>query len=525
MANPFTQNMFNKPKKNKFDLSHDRKLSCKFAQLYPILHEEILPGDNFSVNSEIFVRFAPLLAPIMGRIDVQTHYFFVPNRLLWANWEQFITGGDDSAEQAQPQPEFPVFPMIESTKALFSKGTLSDYFGLPIPKGTLPTNTADAIHISALPFQAYSLIYDEYYRDENLITKQTQPLIDGVNPVQSLHDKTIQLKERAWAKDYFTTALPWTQKGGEAELPIAYDPTEQTVILNSLSGTPASGALTASAPNGYMNADGTLARIQPSELQAVKINDLRKAVKLQTWLEKQARGGTRYIEQIFAHFGVKSSDSRLQRPEFLGSGSQVVQISEVLATTQTDPTLKQGQPQGATGQPVGAQAGHGISSGSSHGFRSKSFEEHGQLIGIMSVIPKASYQQNLHRKWRKFDKFDYYWPDFAHLGEQPLYMTEIFCEYTADSKNNNDVAFGYQQRYAEYKYAVSTISGDYRDNLAFWHQSRIFTTKPFLNQTFISCRPRTDIFAVQDDSDYLWVQIYNAVSAIRPIPYFSVPEL
>ncbi len=523
MANPFTQNLFNKPKKNKFDLSHDRKLSCKFAKLYPIIHEEVLPGDNFSINSEIFVRFAPLLAPIMGRIDVQTHYFFVPNRLLWANWEQFITGGDDSTEQAEPQPEFPVFPMIESTKTLFSKGTLADYFGLPLPVGTLPTNTAEAIHISALPFQAYSLIYDEYYRDENLITKQLEPLIDGVNPVQSLHDKTVQLKERAWAKDYFTTALPWTQKGGEAELPVTVD-TDPTVLRRSPDGSQETNVAAVST-----NALGQLVGNNPAYVDigpnSIKVNDLRKAIRLQTWLEKQARGGTRYIEQIFTHFGIKSSDSRLQRPEFLGSGTQVVQISEVLATTQTDPTLKAGQPQGATGQAVGSQAGHGISSGTNHGFRGKSFEEHGQLIGIMSVIPKPSYQQNLHRKWRKFDKFDYFWPDFAHLGEQPVYMTEIFCEYTADSKTNFDVAFGYQQRYAEYKYAVSTISGDYRDTLAFWHQSRIFTTKPFLNQTFITCRPRTDIFAVQDETDYLWVQIYNHVSAIRPIPYFSVPEL
>jgi len=523
MSNPFTNILANKPKRNKFDLSHEKKMSAKFGQLYPILHEEVIPGDSFRVNSQIFIRFAPLLAPVMHRIDVFTHHFFVPNRLLWDKWETFITGGDESQHTAPDDPslnpEFPYLAILEGNKSSYAKGSLADYFGIPIPDGTLPSGATDAIHISALPFQAYQLVYQEYYRDQNLVPKNVEPLSEGNNT--SSTGVLMEFQERAWAKDYFTSALPWTQKGGEAEIPLAFDPTSQTQILNSLTGNPSDGNLEASSPNGYLTSDGTLARIQPGEINAVKVNDLRKAVRLQTWLEKQARGGSRYIEQIKAHFGVNSSDSRLQRPEYLGGSKQPVQISEVL--NQTGATDDSGGGSDIEFTPQGTMTGHGISAGSG-GFK-RTFEEHGQLISIMSVVPKRAYQQGLHRKWRKFDKFDYFWPDFAHLGEQPVYMTEIFCEHTSDSVDNFDVAFGYQQRYAEYKYAVDNVSGDFRDNLAFWHMSDIWESKPFLNETFITCRPRTDIFAVDDGTDYLWIQIYHKIDAIRPIPYFSVPEL
>jgi len=501
-------------------MSHEKKMSAKFGNLYPILHEEIIPGDSFRVNSQIFMRFAPLLAPVMHRIDVYTHFFFVPNRLLWNNWETFITGGDASQhtppDDPSLNPEFPTLAITDGNQSKWAKGTLPDYFGIPLPEGTIPdSSTGECIAVSALPFQAYQLIYQEYYRDQNLVPKNVGELIDGSNPTSSV----LELQERAWAKDYFTSALPWTQKGGEAELPISIDFNYMnTSLAYQSNGSQTIGDIeTNSGQLIVNNSAGRIENMTDSSAD-MKINDLRKAVRLQQWLEKQARGGTRYIEQIKAHFGVQSSDSRLQRPEYLGGSKQPVQISEVLNQTGETPDA-----QSPELLPVGTMAGHGISAG--NGGFSRSFEEHGQLIGIMSVIPRRAYQQGLHRKWRKFDKFDYFWPDFAHLGEQPVYMTEIFCQHTEDSYDNHNVAFGYQQRYAEYKYAVDTVSGDFRDNLAFWHLSDIWESKPFLNETFITCRPRTDIFAVDDGTDYLWIQIYNKVDAIRPIPYFSIPEL
>lgn len=511
--NPFTQVQMNRIKRNKFDLSHEKKMSMKMGFLYPFFHQDTIPGDSFKVNSEVMLRVAPMLTPVMHRMNVYTHFFFVPNRLVWDEWEDFITGGEDG----EAEPPFPTLSVKEIHNVYFRKGTLPDYFGIP---PTVAGIDDDGQLISALPFRAYQLIYNEYYRDQNLIEKvvftKASGEIVGTGPTQAL----TTLRERAWEKDYFTSALPWTQRGGEAAVPISdFDVSYNSVSLAFQSdGTQETGNI--DNVDGQVLVNNAAGRIENiSGLQGdILINDLRKAARVQEWLEKSARGGSRYIEQIKSFFGVTSSDARLQRPEYLGGGKAPVVISEVLSTAAVDPTgggLDDTIPQGT-------MTGHGISVGRGNNFK-RGFEEHGQIIGIISVTPKTAYQNGLPKKFVKFDKFDYYFPQFAHLGEQEITRSEIYQTWNAP--DSTSVVFGYQQRYAEYKYEPSTVSGDFRDTLDDWHISRQFDENPFLNQTFVTCRPRLDFLAVQDDTDYLWLQIYNHVSALRPMPYFSIPTL
>ena len=507
--NPFSSVQMRKINRNKFDLSHEKKLSMKMGNLYPILHFDTVPGDSFKVNSEVMLRVAPMLAPVMHRMNVYIHYFFVPNRLVWDEWEDFITGGEDGEQE----PAYPEIQFNSSNEDLCAKGTLSDYFGIEPPRSGADFNS---LNVSALPFRAYSLIYNEYYRDQNLSDPIEIPKGSGLQSGAG-KDQVLEIRERAWKKDYFTSALPWTQRGGEAAVPISdFNVQYQaTSLVQDTDGSPGAGDLVAQA--GQLTVGAEPGRIENiSQLSGdILINDLRKAARVQEWLEKSARGGSRYTEQIKSFFGVISSDARLQRPEYLGGGKQPVVISEVLQTAED------------TGQQdtfgVGTMAGHGISVGRSNKF-SRTFEEHGQIIGIMNVRPKSAYQQGAPLKFFKRDKFDYYFPQFAHLGEQELTRKELFLSYDQTTESN-DTVFGYQQRYAEYKYEPSTVHGDFRDELDYWHISRQFEGAPFLNQTFIKCRPRLDFLAVDDGTDYLWVQIFNHVSALRPMPYFSIPTL
>ncbi|AXL15368.1 major capsid protein [Microviridae sp.] len=504
--NPFQSIQVRKPKTNKFDLSHERKMSVNFGNLYPMLLEEIIPGDNFKVKSEIFIRLAPLLSPVMHRINVYSHYFFVPNRLVWSEWEDFITGGEDGTAN----PTFPTTTINQPYWTRFQQGTLADYFGLPITEAGM-TGGIDT-DISLIPFRAYQLIYNEYYRDQNLVTKVPITKNSG-NVAQTTTEglETVTLRERAWEKDYLTSCLPWAQRGGAAAAPLDVTPTYlDTSLAYQSDGTQTTGDITTNS--GQVLVNNSAGRIENlGEFSGeVLINDLRKATRLQEWLEKQARGGSRYIETILSHFGVRSSNKALQRPQYLGGSSQPVTISEVLQTAEGT-------------NPVAEMYGHGISVGGGHGFK-RSFEEHGYIIGILSITPKTAYQNGLARTWRKFDKFDYYWPEFAHLGEQEVTQSEAY--YTWKDTSDLTTTFGYQQRYAEYKYKESIVSGDFRTNLAFWHLGRIFTEKPFLNETFITCRPRYDVFSVIDETvDHFYVQIYHKISALRPIPYFSIPTL
>ena len=514
----FNQISVNKPNSNTFDLSHDRKFSMNMGELTPILDMDIVPGDKITMSSSQMLRLAPMIAPVMHKMNVFMHFFFVPNRILWDNWEDFITGGEMGNDTS-------VFPYITLDSSTTQPGTLPDYLGVP----TIPSTATSKPEFSALPFAAYQTIWNEYYRDENLISPQNVTLVDGVQSVNTT-SKLLQFQKRAWEHDYFTSALPWTQKGAEATIPLIGD---ATVISNGnalplfydAAGTTlqTNKDLRTNSVGGFSTQSGNVALLDMnnaykadlSTASSASINDLRQAFRLQEWLEKNARGGTRYIESIKSHFGVNSSDARLQRPEYLGGGQSPVSISEVLQTSETQ----------STGTPQGNMAGHGINVGSSNNF-SYYAQEHGYIIGIMSILPKTAYFQGTPKHFRKFDKFDYFWPSFAHLGEQAIQNSEIF---TSDTQVIDEDTFGYTPRYAEYKFMLSSVHGEFKTSLDYWHMARKFATLPNLNADFISADPTDDemtrIFAVTDpNAEKIYAHVYHNIKAKRLMPYFGTPR-
>lgn len=532
MAKIFTHVPMKRPGTNVFDLSHERKLSMKMGNLVPIMLNEVVPGDKFQINTEILMRMAPMLAPIMHRVNVYTHYFFVPTRLVWDDFEEFITGGRLGPQPGVPGPVPPFYIRNTINKSYYTaQGTLADYMGIPpvYETGTPATWPVDNLKYSALPFRAYQLIYNEYYRDQNLQVEITIPKTSGQQ--ESSYINMHSMRSRAWEKDYFTSALPWPQRGGDVHMAlgdsatIKYDKTAGTyqhmVQSNGVAGT--TGALTAANdPNetgsNRIEALGTGLNLDPnstlyadlSDAKGGTINELRRAMRLQEWLEKNARGGARYVEQILSHFGVRSSDARLQRPEYLGGGKTPVKISEVLQTSQTDSTAQ------------GNASGHGLATGVSHQAK-RFFEEHGYILGIMSVLPRTSYQQGIERLWYRNDRFDYYWPEFANIGEQPVFNKELYCTGEEDTDNGT---FGYQSRYAELKTGRSSVHGEMRSTLSYWHMGRMFSEAPALNSTFVTANPTTRIFPVlEGDEDHLYVHLYNNIKARRPMPKFGVPTL
>ena len=521
----FTQVAMKKPRSNVFDLSHSKKLTTRFGKITPIFLTECVPGDSFRISSAQMLRFSPLISPVMHEVSVYMHFFKVPYRILWKNWETFITAGEDGQQN-------PTFPTVNLDTDGVVAGSLEDYLGLPL----MTSGTGQQHLVSGLPFAAYQKIWNEYYRDQNLDTiKTVDELADGVNAPSLLR----RINFRSYQHDYFTSCLPWTQKGPEATIPlgsiapIQYTGSNVGRIVFTAGTTPGAGdfdvemqATGAGQVVGNMQVDVGGGTRNPATLDnsaslqadlssatAATINELRQAYRLQQWMEKNARGGSRYIESILVHFGVKSSDARLQRPEFLGGASTPVTISEVLQTASTA---------GGT-TPQGNMAGHGISVGQGKGF-SCFCEEHCLIMGLMTVMPKTAYMQGIPRFFRKFDRFDYFWPSFAHLGEQPVYNSEIF--YDNQALDNDDV-FGYLPRYAEYKYIPSTVSGDFRTTLDFWTIVRKFANRPQLNASFIKCDPATDginrIFADTSDNDKFYVQVYHRVKARRRMPYFGTP--
>lgn len=558
-----------KLKRTKFNLSHDVKLSCNMGELIPILCEPVIPGDRWSCNSEVLIRFAPLKAPVMHRINVYVHYFFVPTRLLWDGFRTFITGGVDG-NQVPSYPRLSWFTSAAQTRDLWVPGSLADYLGFPVASdGDSTVKTVSGI--DALPFRAYQLIYNEYYRDQTLQNEvdimkgqEGDGVVNGASNGEKVKE-LLTLRTRCWKKDYFTSALPWPQRGDEVELPLtgngvlssntvqttpvhvtsygASDTEDKWAFIATKIDNPHEAKhegvlVSANSPEltkipqsqvvlnfDLMDPQGNSLTVDMSKVSSATINELRRAFAAQRFLEVGARGGSRYIEQILSYFGVVSSDARLQRPEFLAGIKTPVIVSDVLQTSQTTETSPQAQP-----------AGNAVSLGRSNRVNRR-FEEHGFIIGIMSVMPEPAYQQGLPRKYTKFDRYDYYWPQFAHLGEQTINETEIYANSVLDGDGNLDFdpeggglgdTFGYAPRYAEYKFINSSVHGDFRSTLNFWHLGRIFSTAPKLNGAFVQFDKGTEgrIFAVEDDQDdKLWINVRNNINAVRSMPRYGTPGL
>lgn len=526
----FTEVPAPKVSRNLFNLSHEVKMSGKFGFLYPVLLCDAMPGDTFRDTMTAFMRFAPMLAPIMHRIDVTTHFFFVPNRLVTDHWEDFITGGRDGDLE-------PVLPYIRvDTLAaagggtgfqMMQTGSLWDYLGLPVYNAVPGVWSQE--QITALPFRAYAKIWNDWYRDPNLDDEiSLGEELEGNVTAVTYGEGMFELRRRGWEKDFYTSALPWAQRGAEVLLPLAGTGTIDPVSFYDVNASAAVGNL-------QIQAVGLEKRLKDSggaditdlvdglpvtmDESSVSINDFRRSMAIQRWLENNARGGGRYIEQIQSHYNVRVPDYRLQRTEYLGGGKQNVTISEVLSTADTAEV------------PVGDMAGHGISVGRSNEFTYRC-QEHGFIVGILSVMPRTAYSQGIDRMWIRQNKFDYAFPELANLGEQEIISKEVFYSFdNADAADNNEV-FGYIPRYAEYKFKNDRIAGDFRGTLGFWHLGRFFNERPVLDSLFTTMYENgaqeetfRRIFAVQDGTDYLWMQLFHKLTAKRPLPYFGVPSL
>lgn len=559
MSKIFNQVTMDRPQESTFDLSHEVKLSLDMGKLIPIACFETLPKDVWRMDTEIFLRLMPTLAPIMHRVDVFTHAFFVPNRLVYDDWQEFITGGDTGESTV-------VFPYIDLNYAdptLVGKGSLLDYMGIPLPAGgSYATDT----RISAIPFRAYQTIYNEFYRDQNL---QEEVLVLKTGGLETEQDGLLTLRRRAWEKDYFTSCLPLPQKGEAVLLPLQGTLTGSGVVTldNTVNSNPyfvrqnntpvpshdypdpqefgvQAGNSAMSEPNApYIsvtadgegpvryNPNGTLKTTVSMDVNEISgqtsINDLREAFQVQKFLEKLMRGGSRYAEVIESFFGVRTQDFRLQRPEYIGGGQQHIQLSEVPQTSETTENSVQG-----------TLAGKGISVGKTQDVN-YFCHEHGHIIVLMSVMPRTAYQQGLHKMWNRFDRLDYAWPTFAHLGEQEVLTRELFFDTSIkESEGTNISTFGYQSRYAEYKYFGSRVCADMRDNLSFWHMGRILENPADakLNSEFIECHPTTRIFPVtgiddgntNEDGDGLdtrpvYGSVYHNIQCKRPLPFIGDP--
>lgn len=551
-----------KLRRSRFDRSFDIKTTFNVGDVIPFYCDEVLPGDTFDVSTSKIVRLQTLLRPIMDNIYLDTYYFFVPNRLVWQHWQEFC--GENNQSAWIPKTEYSI-PQLKAPTGGWNVGTLADYFSIP--------TGIEGLSVNALPFRAYALIMDQWFRDENL----TDPLLipdgdaesQGVNTGNYINDTALGGLPFKAAKyhDYFTSCLPSPQKGPDVSIPISdfsgnfpvvplEDTVDSSLITNHYSAitidnpTVPSGTgymdgsigfqannLTPGSfvgkdvvfpqvinDNGSPNVNSTMPiinnlwAVNTGMAQAATINDLRNAFAVQKLYEKDARGGTRYIEVIKSHFGVTSPDARLQRAEYLGGNRIPITISEVVQQSGT-PTSE--------GTPLGNLAAMSKTA-DTHSDFIKSFVEHGYVIGVMVARYDHTYQQGLRRLFSRKDRFDFYWPVFANLGEQAVLNKEIYAQGTAD----DDKVFGYQEAWADYRYHPSVCTGEmrstYSETLDSWHLGDKYESLPTLSDSWIredgTVVDRT--LAVSSRlSDQIMADIYVRNYATRPMPMYSIPGL
>ena len=511
--------------RSKFDCQSTHKTTFDAGYLVPVYVDEVLPGDTFNCNMTAFARLATPLYPIMDNMVLDSFFFFVPNRLIWSNWQKFM------GQQTNPADSISyVIPQQVSPTAGYAIGSLQDYMGLPTVGQVTAGKTVS--HCAFWP-RAYNLIWNEWFRDENLQNSVVVDTGDGPDTVSNY-----TLLRRGKRKDYFTSALPWPQKGASVTLPLGssapikgrFDvqnsltsPSIETYIrAGGTSNVPNFNVASWSPSDGPVYADPTTATglyADLSQATAATINQLRQSFQIQKLLERDARGGTRYTEIIRSHFGVISPDSRLQRPEYLGGGTTVINISPIAQTSATGQT-------GST-TPLGNLASMGTALAHNHGF-TQSFTEHGVILGLVSVRADLTYQQGLHKMWSRSTRYDFYFPAFAMLGEQSILNQEIYV--TGDTTDTS--VFGYQERWAEYRYNPSRISSLFRSTASGtidgWHLAQKFTSLPTLNSTFIVDNPPVSrvvaVGSAANGQQFIFDSFFDVKKA-RPMPMYSVPGL
>ena len=534
--------------RSRFDRSSSLKTSFNVGDVIPFYIDEVLPGDTFNVKTSKVVRMQSLITPVMDNIYLDTYFFFVPNRLVWNHWKEF--NGENTQSAWLPSVEYEV-PQLESPDGGWNVGTLADYFGLPTGVNNLS--------VSALPFRAYGLIMNEWFRDENLSDPLNIPVDDatvtGVNTGNYVTDvvKGGLPYKAAKYHDYFTSCLPAPQKGPDVTIPVSTGQNYPVMSLAEQAWTPTSdsssmiiyGKKSGSADrigygtnstlnsgfdflgeqypsdvpkvgSNYDTVPVNLWAVNDGSVSAATINQLRMAFQIQKLYEKDARGGTRYIEILKAHFGVTSPDARLQRPEYLGGNRIPININQVVQQSQTTDASPQGNPVGLS------------LTTDTHSDFTKSFVEHGFVIGLMVARYDHTYQQGIERFWSRKDRFDYYWPVFANIGEQAVLNKEIYAQGT---EADNEV-FGYQEAWADYRYKPNRVTGEmrsqYAQSLDVWHLADDYSSLPSLSDSWIREDPANvnRVLAVSEqNANQLFADIYIQNRSTRPMPMYSIPGL